>query len=308
MTNNTNKNAASRLITAAKEPRKEEEKFNGMVMSVNENKPDIEAIKIKFLTRDAVRLIDPEVITVGKRETYLPALKSFDTRLNKVLNAARQDDPFADQVLLDTELAIDEYNETLEEQTNSLRAQIRALFEFNEASLRRSTNTHAYTVNVSIRNRLSTQLLWSLKKLDTFLYLVFQAEKHCVISRQQAQIYKRESKKDYRAILTKISGWNQTSISRTDISQKTQRTLKAFEQNVQISLSTEVLLLQIRADCAPPISGRRNNHLDQETREKLLSIIRGDEGTESTSEEEKDLKIDSENAIDSKESTDKKSA
>lgn len=267
----------------------ENDNMNRFVLTVSQNRPTFNTIEIKFMTRDAVRLIDPEIIPQGKKKTFLPAIRSFDTRINKIINASRQDDPFADQVLLDTERAINHFNETITEQTNGLRSQIKALFELNEAKLKLDNNAHAFTVNVNLKNNLSTAMLWSLKHLDTMLYLVFQAEKHCVISSQQSRIYRQEAKKDFRSLLGLNSSWKNTSISREDIAQKTQRTAKAFEDNHLINLSLEVLLLDIRADSAPRITRRDNNFMSTATREKILSIYNG------VTEESDDETIDSDN-------------
>lgn len=124
----------------------ENDNMNRFVLTVSQNRPTFNTIEIKFMTRDAVRLIDPEIIPQGKKKTFLPAIRSFDTRINKIINASRQDDPFADQVLLDTERAINHFNETITEQTNGLRSQIKALFELNEAKLKLDNNAHAFTV------------------------------------------------------------------------------------------------------------------------------------------------------------------
>ncbi|MFH0267337.1 AcaB family transcriptional regulator [Vibrio rumoiensis] len=252
---------------------KNNEDFSSMTYRITENKPVVNAIKIKFMTRDAVRLIDPDKITYGKKTTFLPALKWFDSRIKMILDAARGDDPFADQTLLDLERAGARFDEQIEEQSEGIRVQIRELFELNEAQLKLNNESHSYVVELVIKNPLSVKFLWSLKRFDNLLYLIYQAEKHCVISPKVARSYRNSAKRDYRALLSIAARWSHTSISREDIAKTTARTANAFEKNKQVTLSLEVLLMELRAECSPKISGRNNNQLPDDLKERILNLF-----------------------------------
>ncbi|PML12706.1 AcaB family transcriptional regulator [Vibrio breoganii] len=242
-------------------------------IDITMTKAEQDSIGIVLHSKDALKLLNSETVSTGKnKKTFLPGLQWFDTRLTNVVNSAGNDDPFADQLLLDLERQIDTLGETIVAKTEDLQAKIKELFDYNEATLKKNVSAHIAEVSVKLNYPLSNRMLWVIKAVDRMLFLVYQAEKHNIIYTRAAKEYRTDAKRMVRNLFRSLNKFNHTGITRTDVAHATKRTEIAYNQNKDIALTLPVLLMEERADCAPYVATRHGDRLDKKTREKIVRL------------------------------------
>ncbi|MCY9874539.1 AcaB family transcriptional regulator [Vibrio barjaei] len=246
-------------------------------IEIKDNLPDRNVIKIRLYTKDAMRLLKSEKTTYGKGKTnFVPGLDWFDTKVNDLVNSARNDDPFADQMLKDLESNVVLLRENIETESLKVREELKNLFAYNEATLVLNAHSHCAEVEVFFNHKLTSAVFWLVKEVDKMLYFVYQAEKHNLISSSVAKTYRNDAKRTVRNTLRTVNNWKHTAITRKDIALGTKRVAKAFELNSKVTLTREVLLLEERADCAPYISTRSHDQLEPDVKKALLKLVEGD--------------------------------
>ncbi|EGQ9284440.1 DUF1845 domain-containing protein [Vibrio parahaemolyticus] len=240
--------------------------------------PEKNVIKIRMYTRDGVNLLKSKKTTErhGDKNVFIPGLDWFDRKIGDMIQAAGADDPFADQMLVDLEQQTAILLNHVRAQSSTVRGQIVDMFEQYEATLNLKVQSHCSEVDVFIRNKLSVKVLWLVKEIDRLLYYVYQAEKHDLLSSFAARDVKFDAKKALRNLLRLVDGYKHTSITRKDLalSGESKRVQKAINDNRKITLSREVLFLEERADCAPYITTRHHDQLEDDVKgalEKLYS-------------------------------------
>lgn len=239
-----------------------------------ENTPTVPHVEVTFLTNAAPNLLfstKSDDSQAGKK-TFVSGADWFDTKLKPILNAIRDDDPFADQLLYDIEQSIYNLGGIYKQELSELKFALETKLSNFNASLHLNDNMHLATYKIVFQNRLAYDLLWALKELDTVLYYLYFCDKYAVLPAREIADKRTKLRKQYRQTLQMINRWKSTSITRDDVAHNTQRVTKTFEINSEIKLTKEVLLLEVRADCAPNIRTRRGNNLDKITHSKIVEL------------------------------------
>ncbi|MFL7013624.1 AcaB family transcriptional regulator [Enterovibrio norvegicus] len=243
---------------------------------LTENRPTVPHVEIKFNTKAAPQLLFSSNQEAGSRKNskarFIQGADWFDTKLRPIMHAIRDDDPFADQVLFDIETAVADLGMTYKAEQENIKALLETRFSNNSAVLKFNENMHCSVYKVTFENRLAYDLLWAVKELDNVLYYLFLADKYSILPVPEISEKRDELRKKYRKTLMLINNWKSTSITRDDLAHNTARVAKTFEVNSNISLSLQVLMLEVRAACAPEIKSRKGNVLIQSTKEKLLEL------------------------------------
>lgn len=246
--------------------------------TVTENEPTIPHVTVNFLTAAAPSMLFSTVKEHPKtrkknKTSFVNGADWFDTKLKLILNAIRDDDPWADQLLYDIEKRLAEIGTLYIEEKKSLKTRLDTRLGENFATLHLNDNMHMTTYKVTFQNRLAYDLLWAVKELDTALYFLYLCDKYAVIPAQEVTEKRNQLRKEYRWTLNLIKNWKNASVTREDIAHRTKRAVESFEINSDIKLTKEVLMLEVRAACAPNIRTRRDNELDEITKSKLEAIF-----------------------------------
>ncbi|MFC5079589.1 hypothetical protein VTH8203_01345 [Vibrio thalassae] len=235
-----------------------------------ENKPAQTVCIVQFYTKVAPKLLfSVKDNNAAKQGRFIIGVDWFDTKLAPLYTAIRNDDPFADQLLVDIEISIDELGDAYKAKQEEIRELIANRLTSTGTRIEFPADGYNNECRVSFNNRLAYSFLWLTKELDNYMYYLYLADKYNVIERAQYNELWREAKRSFRYTLGKINGWKATSITRVDLAQGTARVPVAFNLNEKISLSQEVLLLEERAGTAPPISSWKNNILPNDVLNRL---------------------------------------
>ncbi|EKO3587299.1 DUF1845 family protein [Vibrio metschnikovii] len=108
----------------------------------------------------------------------------FDSKIKVILNAVRDDVPFADQLIFDIENAINNLSALYKEELQDIKASIETELNHFNASLEISEKNHVETHAISFQNRLTFDLLWALKDLDESLYYLYLSDKYAILPSQ----------------------------------------------------------------------------------------------------------------------------
>lgn len=226
-----------------------------------------------FLTKDAPALLfSSKEKRGGNKTNFISGADWFDSKIKVILNAVRDDVPFADQLIFDIENAINNLSALYKEEIQDIKASIETELNHFNSSLEISEKIHVETPAISFQNRLTFDLLWALKDLDESLYYLYLSDKYAILPSQVVTEKKQELRKAYRVILQMINRWKPSAITREDLAHNTQRVAKTFEINEQVQLTKDVLLLEKRAACAPNIKTRSFNKLEPAIKEKLNEL------------------------------------
>jgi integrating conjugative element protein (TIGR03761 family) len=228
---------------------------------------------IELRTKDARLLIFQEVKQEGHKRNHYVAVDTLNAKLPAIYKAAQQDDPFADQLLLDIEQAIANLSQEYSRQTKALQNNIHAVLSHYDLSVELNQASVSSRVTLNIDYDLVMRSLFLVKSADTLLYTVFLAQKCTVIDRQQAKAYQRSVKDSFRKIIRMIYNWKFSGITRLEMAYAQQRGLQARELNKAITLTSDVLLFEQRAICAPYVPTRQNDRLDDHLKAQLMKLF-----------------------------------
>ncbi|MDN2483827.1 AcaB family transcriptional regulator [Vibrio agarivorans] len=239
--------------------------------------PKRSALKIGFYTVDAAKLLIDQ-----RRENkrlnkvnYQKGLEGFDRNLTKLLNPIRDDNPFADSVLLDLEDRLETITEEVATQSSNVEQQIEATFKAHNASVQYKKNDYITELEPKFNHAITMRLVWLVKEIDQFWHLLELAQSNAILTARSVQAYKHQTSKNFRSILHLPDRFHFKVVTRNDIAHKTKTGIKALEDLLNPrnsnSLRPEVLLMTRRSAFAPPVTARRNGNID-DIKDKLSEI------------------------------------
>jgi integrating conjugative element protein (TIGR03761 family) len=249
------------------------EKTVDMHGTVTENKPEIPMVKIRFLTIAAREMLLQKFGPKRPKGVHhIQSVKWFDDKVAKILIAARQDDPFADQVLLNIETAVASLGDFYKEEEAELLRMLQDKFQGNQSILQLTEQHYSEEIEIAFYNRLGYMLLWLTKSLDSVLYYLFNCDRYSILSSKEVKERRNVMKRKFRQILNLVNAWKATAITREDLAHNTAKVAQAFEKNSGVKLSKEVIYLELRADCAPEIHSHQDDQLDPFIGQKLRAL------------------------------------
>ncbi|MGR5448557.1 AcaB family transcriptional regulator [Vibrio sp. PNB22_3_1] len=241
-----------------------------------EHVPHRSGLKIRMYTNDCVRLLKSKKIKEngGEKEVFIPGLNWFERQMTDLMIAASNDDPFADQLLVDLNQELELLLARVRDQKVVIRDLIIDVFKSYDATLSLSRMSHCKEVSVFIENKLTVKLLWLIKEIDRLLMYVEQAEKHDIIKRSQSDNMRNDARKAFRNLIRMLYAYKPTSVTRKSmaLSGHTKRIRKAIGDN-KIKVTREVLMLERRAEFAPVIASRKHDNLSKKERDGLESLF-----------------------------------
>lgn len=140
------------------------------------------------------------------------------------------------------------------------------------AKLEFNKNMHESTYELTFQNRLSYEILWAVKEIDSAFFLLFLSEKHALVSPSEVKDMRYVLKRKYNQTLSMIGNWTNTAITREDLAHNTARVQKAFDANKKITLTHDILMLKTRATSAPAIKIHRGGELEKNIKERLIEL------------------------------------
>jgi Domain of unknown function (DUF1845). len=143
------------------------------------------------------------------------------------LSAISDDNPFANQLLLDIERAVLDVGKEAEEYQNALKSRMDSALKSHGAKLEFNQNMHASTYNLTFRKLLSYEILWAVKEIDNASFLLFLSEKHALVSPEEVKETRSSLRRQYEQTLSMINYWTNT-----------ERVHKTFEMNKKYSFLT----------------------------------------------------------------------
>lgn len=143
------------------------------------------------------------------------------------LSAISDDNPFANQLLLDIERAVLDVGKGAEECQNALKSRMDSALKSHGTKLEFNQNMHASTDNLTFRKLLSYEILWAVKEIDSASFLLFLSEKHALVSPEEVKETRSSLRRQYNQTLSMINYWTNTA-----------RVHKTFEMNKKNSFLT----------------------------------------------------------------------
>ncbi|MCG3734620.1 AcaB family transcriptional regulator [Vibrio cincinnatiensis] len=108
-----------------------------------------------FLTKDATStFVQQQRKKGGNKTNFISGADWFDRKIKVILNAVRDDDPFADQLIFDIENAINNLSALYKEELQDIKASIETKLNHFNASLEISDKTHFETHAALLRKRI----------------------------------------------------------------------------------------------------------------------------------------------------------
>lgn len=133
-----------------------------------------ESFRLFFYTVEAAKLL-PDSRRENKRTgrtVYQKGLKDFDRKFNKLLNAVRDDNPFADSVLLDLEDAAVQLAAVVAQQAANLEMQMDAIFKYHNASVQYLKDDYVTKLEPKFRHDFTMRLPWLVVETDKVWHLI----------------------------------------------------------------------------------------------------------------------------------------
>lgn len=253
-------------------------RFTEMQGYIEDNKPSIPYVEVRFYTKAVVGMLFSETKQTGQRKgklqrQFIHGADWFNSKMHNVLQAIKEDDPFADQLLLNIEDEVEALGNELQRIQAELKNQLEKRLSPNNASIIFNDNMHCISVHITYENRISYDLLWALKELDNVFYYLYLNDKYAAMDPKDIKQIRNETRSNFRRCMTRIHEWVPTSITREDIAHNTARVATAWEKNAAINLTREVLFMEQRAKSAPNIPTRAKGELDEITQQKLDALF-----------------------------------
>lgn len=207
-------------------------------------------LRMVFNTNIAISLYRGEQRTDKYRGKA--GLTKFDQLLNKIMVAAAQDDPYADQLIYDIHREYLKCEGIIKTAENYLQKIAKSKFRNGvSGEIKDPAHTNAY--DVKLRTEIGKLLVWKIKEADELIRFNLFATNIGIITSAAAKNTNKEIANAFWRVLGMVFRWKSTGITRADIKQQTKRAIDAKEINKQIEISSTVFDESARSTFAPDI-------------------------------------------------------
>ncbi|TYG35316.1 TIGR03761 family integrating conjugative element protein [Lonepinella koalarum] len=180
--------------------------------------------------------------------------------LSQIQRDASENDPYADDYLLQFEEKVLAYREEMQKMTQQIVSlYVERLPENFE--IERSANISPVSYAIHINSQLGYQLLYLLGDYDGLARAAMIASHLALITRGDAQEWLEEGAKLIRQCFGIIEHYKHSGITRQDAAENNAR-YQAAIQRMGYELPPNILSGELRADFAPVIKNRRSNQTD----------------------------------------------
>lgn len=181
--------------------------------------------------------------------------------LTQIQRAAAEDDPYADDYLIQFEESVIKYRGEIQQLTNDI-VQLYAKVLPEGISIERCANIAPISYPIYVNSQLGYQLLYLLGDFDSLARSVMTAAHIAIISRAESQDWIEAGAKLIRKCFGIVERYKHSGITRRDYQENNAR-YQAAVKRMGYSLSESVLSGEHRAEFAPFI--KQTVALDEET-------------------------------------------
>ncbi|MDG2961743.1 PFL_4669 family integrating conjugative element protein [Exercitatus varius] len=190
--------------------------------------------------------------------------------LSQIQRDASENDPYADDYLLQFEEKVLAYREEVQKMTQQIVSlYVERLPENFE--IERSANVSPVSYAIHINSQLGYQLLYLLGDYDGLARAAMIASHLALITRGDAQEWLEEGAKLIRQCFGIIEHYKHSGITRQDAKENNAR-YQAAIQRMGYELPANILSGELRAEFAPMIKTRRGNHTDAADVDVALNV------------------------------------
>ncbi len=225
------------------------------------------SIKTTLNTKEALSLFHGRK---GKKNKIVGiiGIKSFATRVRQITNATRNDDPYADLMLLRIEKALEDCNGTLKKYKEDIDKKIISKVGDSYKDKINTTNNEPVILETSYSSVFANIALQVLTNADEVFLLIYALGHIGGITRQDKFKNFFEVKTLIRKTLLSVTGYHYLGINRNDIVLLTARGVQAVEKMKSLGeLPDDVLNAKYRSKYAPNII-KKGGSLESATKEE----------------------------------------
>ncbi|WP_105903540.1 AcaB family transcriptional regulator [Vibrio gangliei] len=206
-------------------------------------------LKTSFYTNIAIGLYKGEE---RKENKFARAgLTKFDDILRRIEDAAANDDPFADQVIMDIHANILEAEEVLASADQYLKQLAQAKFRNVSGSIKQPKKMSVFDVH--LRTNIGLHVFWMLRDADEIIRFNLFQKAIAIIDEAAARNVNLTVANAFWKIYSNVFRWHPTGITRAELKSNTQRAQQAIEENKRITLTEGVLAGTERSTFAPKL-------------------------------------------------------
>ncbi len=222
-------------------------------------------VQVGFYTLEGAKLmVNNERERAGdKRNAFQMGLEGFDNKLYLLMSAAKDDNPFADSLLLQIEEISQHLKESSAEQKLELERMITRQLRDNNASMLVTKNDFITTVSPKFRHQFTYSIMWTAVQIDQLLKTVSLAQSLAIINAKVARSYTTSAIKKFRNLMNMASRYKPNAVTRKDLALRTANGIKSLQELAtneknNIILRPDVLRGRKRSTYAPHITGRKS--------------------------------------------------
>ncbi|WP_318441814.1 AcaB family transcriptional regulator [Photobacterium leiognathi] len=222
-------------------------------------------LSIKFFSNNAIGLykgIRPTVDSKGKTtKRGQLGLTKMDDVLADVVQAARNDDPYAYQLLYNLHLASNKFDALMSQCRNVLKeAMHKKLTDGVAAKLSKDENAPVF--NVYLKTDFGRHILWKLKELDQFVLENLFCRQHAIIARDASIRLNGGLAHELRNMYHSVFLWKHTGVTRKDVKEDNQVAQRAAELQPHLALDQGIIDGTLTTMFAPRIAERPEDQED----------------------------------------------
>lgn len=216
-------------------------------------------LTIKFYTNNAIGLYrgipmqkNSAGVVIKKGQL---GLTKMDDLLSKVYQAARLDDPYADQLIYNLHLASNQLDATIKS-FNKVIADAIAQKLTSGAGAKITKDENAPSFNVYLKTELGRVVFWQIRDIDSLVLSNLFCRQHAILPRDASVKISGILSSTLWNMYHSIFLWQHTGVTRKDVLENNQVAKRAAEVNARLPLESFILDCSKRSSLAPRISKR----------------------------------------------------
>jgi len=187
------------------------------------------------------------------RRAEILSMPQVISRAGRAWQAATEDNPYADAILLHLEEALTRSHKKIDAAVERLNQVLMAI----PASIRISDVTSSSPLNIGVfsQSPVGYRCVWLLVGYDQLALKAFQAAHYGLISRNERDQYLDNGGHAIRQVYAVIQPWRAFSVTRDDIEQRTARGMATIERLGEPE--PDILSGKRRSSFSPPLRQRK---------------------------------------------------
>ena len=232
-------------------------------------------LTIKFYTNNAIGLyrgipMQKNSAGVVTKKGQL-GLTKLDDLLHSVYQAARLDDPYADQLIYNLHLASNQLDATIKG-FNKVIADAISQKLTSGVGAKITKDDKAPSFNVYLKTELGRVVLWQIRDIDSLVLSNLFCRQHAILPRDASVKINGILSSTLWNMYHSVFLWKHTGVTRQDVIDNNQVAKRAAEANAKLPLESFILDGSKRSSLAPRIS-KRPEDVEVDTQNEEVSQL-----------------------------------